>query len=76
MPLALDLESPDKMQKKDPLATQLWRLYSKTKKNMPNQQRMEDLTWRMMVLNLRKLKKEHAARYVHNFTIPETQDTI
>jgi GATA-binding protein len=58
------LDSPDEMQKKDPLATQIWRLYSKTKKQLPNQERMENLTWRMMAMSLRKRKQEDAARYV------------
>lgn len=56
------LDSPDEMQKKDPLATQIWRLYSKTKKQLPNQERMENLTWRMMAMNLRKRKQEETAR--------------
>jgi GATA-binding protein len=59
-----ELDSPDEMQKKDPLATQIWRLYSKTKKQLPNQERMENLTWRMMAMSLRKRKQEEAARYV------------
>ncbi|RDW79936.1 putative nitrogen regulatory protein areA [Coleophoma cylindrospora] len=57
-----ELENPDEMQKKDPLATQIWRLYSKTKKQLPNQERMENLTWRMMAMSLRKRKQEEAAR--------------
>lgn len=57
-----ELDSPDEMQKKDPLATQIWRLYSKTKKQLPNQERMENLTWRMMAMSLRKRKQEEAAR--------------
>lgn len=61
-----ELESPDEMQKKDPLATQIWKLYSKTKRQLPNQERMENLTWRMMAMNLRKRKEEEAARYVYN----------
>jgi len=59
-----ELDSPDEMQKKDPLATQIWRLYSKTKKQLPNQERMENLTWRMMAMSLRKRQQEEAARYV------------
>jgi GATA-binding protein, other eukaryote len=59
-----ELDSPDEMQRKDPLATQIWRLYSKTKKQLPNQERMENLTWRMMAMSLRKRKQqEEAARY-------------
>ncbi|KAG9248664.1 hypothetical protein BJ878DRAFT_538130 [Calycina marina] len=57
-----ELDSPDEMQKKDPLATQIWRLYSKTKKQLPNQERMENLTWRMMAMNLRKRKQEEVNR--------------
>ncbi|KIN04389.1 hypothetical protein OIDMADRAFT_116344 [Oidiodendron maius Zn] len=59
-----ELDSPEEMQKKDPLATQIWRLYSKTKKQLPNQERMENLTWRMMAMSLRRHKQEQAARYV------------
>lgn len=47
-------ESPDEMQKKDPLATQIWKLYSKTKTRLPNQERMENLTWRMMAMSLKR----------------------
>lgn len=59
-----ELDSPDEMRKKDPLATQIWRLYSKTKNQLPNQERMENLTWRMMAMSLRKRRQEEAARYV------------
>lgn len=61
-----ELDSPDEMQRKDPLATQIWRLYSKTKNQLPNQQRMENLTWRMMAMSLRKRRQEEAARYVQD----------
>lgn len=47
-------DSPEDMQKKDPLATQVWRLYSKQKGTLPNAERMENLTWRMMALTLRR----------------------
>lgn len=68
-----ELDSPDEMQRKDPLATQIWRLYSKTKKQLPNQERMENLTWRMMAMSLRKRKQqEEAARYAANdSTMPD-----
>ncbi|KAF3942393.1 hypothetical protein ABW19_dt0207985 [Dactylella cylindrospora] len=42
------------MQKQDPLATQIWKLYSRTKINLPNQERMENLTWRMMSMRLKR----------------------
>jgi GATA-binding protein, other eukaryote len=71
-----ELDNPDEMQKKDPLATQIWRLYSKTKKQLPNQERMENLTWRMMAMNLRKRKQEDAARYVMTVMCIETWNNI
>lgn len=56
-----ELDDPDEMQKKDPLATQIWRLYTKTKKQLPNQERMENLTWRMMAMSLRRRQQEEEA---------------
>jgi len=47
-------QSPEELQKQDPLAAQIWRFYSKTKQMLPHQDRMQNLTWRMMHLNLRK----------------------
>lgn len=51
---------PDEMTKKDPLATQVWKMYAKQRSQLPNGARMENLTWRMMAMTLRK-KKEHEA---------------
>lgn len=62
-----DLGDPDEMQKKDPLGTQIWKLYSKTKSQLPNQERMENLTWRMMAMNLKRKEREQA-RYVWDQT--------
>ena len=58
-----DLGNPDEMQRNDPLGTQIWKLYSKTKTQLPNQERMENLTWRMMAMNLKRKEREQA-RYV------------
>lgn len=55
------LESPEELQKKDPLGTQIWKLYSRTKTRLPNQERMENLTWRMMAMNLRRREQMQAA---------------
>lgn len=49
--------SPETLQKQDPLAAQVWRYFSKTKQMLPNQERMENLTWRMMHMNLRKQER-------------------
>ncbi|KAL8741349.1 MAG: hypothetical protein Q9190_006033 [Brigantiaea leucoxantha] len=46
------------MRENDPLGHQIWKLYSKTKSQLPNQERMENLTWRMMAMNLKR--KEQA----------------
>lgn len=52
--------SPEELAKDDPLATQIWRFFAKTKQSLPNQERMENLTWRMMHVNLRKQgQKDH-----------------
>ncbi|KAK3066729.1 Sodium- and chloride-dependent GABA transporter 1, partial [Teratosphaeriaceae sp. CCFEE 6253] len=53
-----DFESAEEMQKKDPLGTQMWKLYHKTKGSLPNGERLENLTWRMMSMNLRRKELE------------------
>lgn len=65
-----DLESPEELQKKDPLGIQIWKLYSKTKSSMPNGQRMDNLSWRLMSMNLKRQEQERAryafaALYLH-----------
>ncbi|EON98779.1 putative nitrogen regulatory protein area protein [Phaeoacremonium minimum UCRPA7] len=55
-------DSPEELQRQDPLATQVWRFFSKTKQMLPNQERMENLTWRMMHLNMRKRAQTEEAR--------------
>ncbi|KAL2257098.1 hypothetical protein VTK26DRAFT_667 [Humicola hyalothermophila] len=52
----------DEMQKQDPLATQIWKFYTKTKLLLPAQERMENLTWRMMHLKLRQARAGNAAK--------------
>ena len=53
-----DLGNPEAMQKKDPLAAQVWKFYHKAKTQLPNGERMENLTWRMMSMNLRRKELE------------------
>ena len=58
-------ETPEEMQQKDPLNTQLWKLFNRTKTKLPNQERMENLTWRMMAMNLRRREQQQQqAAYV------------
>lgn len=59
-----NFESAEDLQKQDPLGTQIWKLYSKTKTRLPNQERMENLTWRMMAMNLKRREREQAL-YTH-----------
>jgi GATA-binding protein len=54
--------SIDKMQHDDPLATQVWKFFARTKQQLPSQHRMENLTWRMMALSMRKHKEEQQQR--------------
>ncbi|OTB04639.1 hypothetical protein M426DRAFT_58139 [Hypoxylon sp. CI-4A] len=56
-------ESLEAMQQTDPLAMQVWRFFRNTKQNLPSQERMENLTWRMMHLGLQRRKQEEDARY-------------
>lgn len=48
----------ERMARDDPLATQVWRMYARTKASLPHAQRMENLTWRMMTLALKKRNQE------------------
>ncbi|OXV06795.1 hypothetical protein Egran_05438, partial [Elaphomyces granulatus] len=52
------MESPEELQKKDPLAMQIWKLYSKMKSQLPQQERMENITWRMMAMSLKRKEME------------------
>lgn len=52
---------PDQLAKEDPLATQVWKMYARTKVSLPHAQRMENITWRMMALALKKKKEEEDA---------------
>lgn len=52
----------EQMARDDPLATQVWRMYARQKATLPHAQRMENITWRMMALALKKKKGEEEAR--------------
>lgn len=51
-------ENLEQKQQNDPLAIQVWRFFSKTKQALPSQERMENLTWRMMHSRLRRKQQE------------------
>jgi GATA-binding protein len=58
-----DLENSQRMQENDPLATQIWKLYSKAKSQLPNAERMENLTWRMMAMSMRRAELDRNKGY-------------
>lgn len=62
--------SLDKMQSEDPLAAQVWKFFTKTKQQLPNQQRMENLTWRMMALSMRKKREEEERESREGYVAP------
>lgn len=66
---------PEQMARDDPLATQVWKMYARTKATLPHAQRMENLTWRMMALALKKKKEDEEARLVAEMTNEDTPGT-
>ncbi|KAK4154837.1 hypothetical protein C8A00DRAFT_14067 [Chaetomidium leptoderma] len=60
------------MQRQDPLATQIWRFYARTKQLLPAQERMENLTWRMMHL---KAQRARAANAPNSSRVPSASAT-
>ncbi|TFK25727.1 hypothetical protein FA15DRAFT_668249 [Coprinopsis marcescibilis] len=54
-------KAPEELAKEDPLATQVWKMYARTKANLPHAQRMENLTWRMMAMALKKKERDEKA---------------
>ncbi|KAI7872619.1 uncharacterized protein EV154DRAFT_487525 [Mucor mucedo] len=62
----------------DPLATQVWRLYTKAKDTLPNGSRLENLTWRMMAMTLNKKKEKEEKEEKEKATLspPAPDDTV
>lgn len=61
------IQSPEEMRKNDPLGIEMWKLFSRTKAQLPNQERMDNLSWRLMSMNLKRQEQERA-RYVNDGT--------
>jgi len=57
--------SPEEPQKEDPLSIQMWRLYARTKANLPHAQRMENPTWRVVGMALRRRLEEQMQAHQH-----------
>jgi hypothetical protein len=56
------MDQADKDKKKDPLSSQVWRMYTNAKDSLPNSSRLENLTWRMMAMTLKKDPMDSAPR--------------
>ncbi|GAA5895246.1 hypothetical protein JCM8208_005947 [Rhodotorula glutinis] len=57
----IDEESAEVLSRKDPIAAQVWRMFHKAKNTMPNGARMENLTWRLVSMTLKKRREDSAA---------------
>ncbi|KAM0295064.1 hypothetical protein ACHAPM_011125 [Fusarium culmorum] len=55
-------QDPEELTQQDIFPMQVWSSLSTLKQRLPNQERMENLTWRMMHINLRKLKEQEEPR--------------
>jgi GATA-binding protein, other eukaryote len=56
--------SPEEMREKDPLAADFWRLWRSSVTFLPESVRMENMTWRMMSMTL---KRKELQRYLSSF---------
>ncbi|KDE08866.1 hypothetical protein MVLG_00964 [Microbotryum lychnidis-dioicae p1A1 Lamole] len=57
----IDDENAEALSRQDPIAAQVWRMFNKAKNTLPNGARMENLTWRLMSMTLKKRREETAA---------------
>ena len=55
---ASELGNLDNMQRRDLLPVHIWEHYNKTKEQLPNQDRLRNLTWRMMAKNSKPKEEE------------------
>ncbi|KAF1851858.1 area protein [Cucurbitaria berberidis CBS 394.84] len=69
-------ESPEEMQKNDPLGTQIWKLYSRAKTQLPNAERMENLTWRMMAMNMRRAGLDRNKGHIQSRPSSQSSDLM
>lgn len=53
-----EAETVTELQAKDPLGMQMWKFFSKTKQTLPRQERIENITWRMMHQSLRRWRAQ------------------
>lgn len=70
----VDINDPEVKAREDPLAMQVWRMYAKQRESLPNAARMENLTWRMMALKLRRSQDNAAESRGDNKPQPATPE--
>ena len=63
----------EQLAKADPLATQVWKMYTRTKATLPHAQRMENLSWRMMALALKKKKEDEESKALERAELQKSQ---
>ena len=61
--------TPEEMVEKDPLAAAMWRLYRTSATFLPESVRMENMTWRMMAMTLRRKEKRNNSMHVDPPTV-------
>lgn len=67
---AADPDDSDDMQKDDPFTiAKLWKHYNKSKSRVASQERMENLSWRMMSMTLKQQRERDQARYASGVPI-------
>lgn len=69
-PTSVDPGPTGELCKKDSLTAQILGLYSDIKLNLPNQERMKNLTWRMMSINLQKTRVQATASSSNSSSVP------
>ncbi|KAL1623716.1 Sodium- and chloride-dependent GABA transporter 1 [Diplodia seriata] len=65
----------NKLQEEDPMGIDMWKFY-RNQSNVPDAERMENMTWRMMAINLRKAqqKKDSSHAAVGHARVPDAEN--
>ncbi|GME41682.1 Nitrogen regulatory protein area [Neofusicoccum parvum] len=67
------MEDVEELQKEDPLGVDMWKFFKKQKQSrVPDAERMENMTWRMMSINLRKVQLQNPTQTTFS-AVPESR---
>ncbi|KAF2668942.1 hypothetical protein BT63DRAFT_413422 [Microthyrium microscopicum] len=73
---ATDLAAPRDLEANDPLALQVWKFYRNTKLLLPNANRLENLSWRIMFINQDRIAQENQRTNIQSskksFQVPKS----